>query len=241
MKRTPTSHAGGKWQLGYKDAWDNNANLSADVNFVSRVPLWPTMRRRSHRLGRWQATNIQVLDAHEIAAGKLAALYDRGASRDLFDAGLIPHIPGLDPSRLRTAFVVYGAKARTDWRSVCESEPTVDIVELSRQLMPSLPRHVRDATPSDTAYLDTLTARADPAMRMVLPFTTAEQAFLDHILDHGHIDPGLLTGDRALQKRIEINPWLAWKTINVRRQNTLMAQQRRRESSRDDRGGGLSL
>lgn len=114
VKKRPNlarDHAGGKWDLRYPDAFGGSEGLAVDVSYVRRVPLWTPTRRDSHRLGRWQATGVPVFDIHEIAAGKLAALYQRGYPRDLFDAGLIPHIPGLDPAKLRTAFVVYGGGA----------------------------------------------------------------------------------------------------------------------------------
>ena len=145
LRRVPRSHAGGKWRLGYRDAFGRNANLETDVNFLYRVPLWPITRRDSHRLGRWSATSVQVVDIHELVAGKLCALLSRNTARDLFDTSLIPQIPGIRPQRLRTAFVVYGAMDRKDWRTVTATHVTADSQDLSRQLLPLLPSHtVRD-------------------------------------------------------------------------------------------------
>ena len=117
-----------------QNAWGRSESLSVDVSYVRRVPLWPTARRDSHRIGRWQATGVPAFDVHEIAAGKLSALFTRGYPRDLFDAGLIPDIPGLDPAKLRTAFVVYGGGARGDWRDVCHGAPEIEPRDLARQL-----------------------------------------------------------------------------------------------------------
>ncbi|WP_420614272.1 nucleotidyl transferase AbiEii/AbiGii toxin family protein [Candidatus Spongiisocius sp.] len=114
VKKRPNlarDHAGGKRDLRYQDAFEGSEGLAVDVSYVRRVPLWPPTRRDSRRLGRWQATGVPVFDIHEIPAGKLCALFSRGYPRDLFDAGLIPRIPGLDPAKLRTAFVVYGGGA----------------------------------------------------------------------------------------------------------------------------------
>ena len=68
----------------------------------------------SHPVGAWQAMQISVLDVHELAAGKLAALLARQKARDLFDSNLVFGLDGLDLSQLRTAFVVYGAMNRRD-------------------------------------------------------------------------------------------------------------------------------
>ena len=222
VKKRPNlarDHAGGKWDLRYRDAFGGSEGLSVDVSYVRRVPLWPTTRRTSQRLGRWQATGVPVFDIHEIAAGKLSALYERGYPRDLFDAGLIPDLPGLDPATLRTAFVVYGGGARTDWRDACADPPGVDVDDLARQLRPALIRTDAQRTRplSADGYLAELQAKAAPSRRTVLPFTPSERTFLDMLLDRGQVEPQLLTADARLQDRIAAEPWLRWKALNVRR------------------------
>ncbi len=219
VKAAPSSsvHAGGKWQLRYQTPWGQPAGLSVDVNYVRRVPLWAPTRRDSYRLGRWQATDVPVMDIHELAAGKLRAFYDRSLPRDLYDVGLIPHLPGLDPERLRTAFVVYGASARSDWREVCQTHPVVRASDLASQLGTALldSEAVRTLPESVDDYRAELTAKAAPAQQMVLPHTRAEQRFLDLVIDHGHVAPELLTDNAALRQRIGAEPWLKWKAINV--------------------------
>ena len=221
VKKRPNmarDHAGGKWDLRYRDAFGGSESLSVDVSYVRRVPLWPPTRHDSHQLGRWQATGVPVSDIHEIAAGKLSALFTRGYARDLFDAGRIPDLPGLDPAKLRTAFVVYGGGARPDCRAVCADPPKVEARDLGRQLRPMLPRTDAQRTRpfSADAYLADLQAKAAPAQRMVLPFTPSERTFLDTLLDQGRIEPPLLTTDERLQDRIAAEPWLRWKALNVR-------------------------
>jgi hypothetical protein len=64
---------------------------------MARQPLfgWATMA--SADLGGTRALDVPVLDLHEIVAGKLVALIDRRAARDLFDA----RPPGPSPTRSR--------------------------------------------------------------------------------------------------------------------------------------------
>ena len=45
----------------------------------------------------------------------------------------------------------------------------------------------------------------------MFPFTEAEQAFLDLVLDEGEIDATILTSDSSLQERIQVQPLLEWK------------------------------
>ena len=56
---------------------------------------------------------------------------------------------------------------------------------------------------------------------MVLPFTDSERAFLDSLLDRGMIDAKLLTADESLQQRIQCQPLLEWKALNVRQHKGL--------------------
>ncbi len=49
-----------------------------------------------------------MLDLHELAAGKLAALFSRNASRDIFDACNLLRHTEMNQNRLRLGFIVYG-------------------------------------------------------------------------------------------------------------------------------------
>ena len=52
-----------------------------------------------------QTRQIPVLNIYELAAGKLAALFSRRASRDLFDTRELLWRNDLNQTSLRTAFV----------------------------------------------------------------------------------------------------------------------------------------
>jgi len=77
VTRVAEEHAGGKWMLRYESAYGVGANLELDVNYMFRVPLWPFKELDSHSLGPYRAVRIPVMDIHELAAGKLAALFSR--------------------------------------------------------------------------------------------------------------------------------------------------------------------
>lgn len=71
VTRVPSDHAGGKWRLRYGSALGGSGNLEVDLNFMFRVPLWPVASMRSVDVGTYAASDIPVLDLHELAAGKL--------------------------------------------------------------------------------------------------------------------------------------------------------------------------
>ena len=220
VRRMPSEHAGGKWSLRYPTAAGQTGRIDVDVNYMYRVPLWPVRPADSYLLGGWQATDIPVLDIHELAAGKLAALLSRRRARDLFDCRQLLLLDTLDLSRLRTAFVVYGAMSRRDWRTVTVDDVAFDPRELSSQLLPSLPASA--VAGMDAAeYGRMLVEDCQGALSALLPFDEEERAFLDRLLGHGEIDGVLLTTDEELQQRINAQPWLEWKAQNVRQHQGL--------------------
>jgi hypothetical protein len=177
--------------------------------------LWNPSKLDSKIVGQWQATQIPVIDIHELAAGKLSALVARCQARDLFDCHNILQMPELDTRRLRIAFVLYGAMNRKDWRTVTVEDIKFDPGELEQQLVPTL-NHSKTIQLRGGVYGTKLVEECRRALSAVLPFSESEKKFLDTILDKGEITPCFLTNDKLLQDRIRRHPILLWKALNVR-------------------------
>jgi predicted nucleotidyltransferase component of viral defense system len=214
ITRVPDDHAGGKWRLRYDSALGEGGNLEVDLNFMFRVPLWPIVISDA-AVGTSSARQIPVLDLHELAAGKLAALLARHASRDLFDAHHLLTQTDLDRSKLRLGFVLYGGMNRKDWRTVAIQDVAYEPHELENQLVPV----VRDAILRQKKagdWAERMIAECRQALDIVLPLNDREIKFLDQLLDHGQIEPQLLTDDEGMMDRIRSHPLLQWKAVNVR-------------------------
>jgi hypothetical protein len=191
------------------------SKLAPDAVLGYRVPLWPVVRRNSRRLASHQAKGIPILDVHELGAGKLAALFSRRASRDLFDAhGLVCGNESLDWNLLRVGFLVYGAMNRKDWRTIRLEDLTFDRRDFEDELPPVL-RHL-DTSISLNEFAERLRTGCREKLAPLLAFTKRERGFLDRLLDHGEIVPELLTADAALAARIAAHPMLQWKALNVK-------------------------
>jgi predicted nucleotidyltransferase component of viral defense system len=215
VRRMPGEHAGGKWQLRYQGASGQGGILEVDVNFMFRIPLWPLRVMISRPVGVWQATDIQVLDIHELAAGKLAALLSRKQARDLFDCSHLFRTGTLEPGRLRLAFVLYGAMNRRDWRTVAIEDVSLEIMDFEQKLLPML--RSKGAGPiSAASFKKRLINDCRHGLAALLPFTATEMEFLHRLLDKGEVRPELLTADEDLQDRIRRHPLLEWKALNVR-------------------------
>jgi hypothetical protein len=219
IKRVPGEHAGGKWRLGYQSFTGQSGNLEVDMNFMFRQPLWDIQPADSHPLGDFQSKRIPVIDIHELAAGKFAALLARRQARDLFDCHRILSMDDLEKDRLRIAFVTYGGMNRKDWRTVSIEDVDFDAAEVTRLLVPALHDRETKEQLSPAEYGARLVRECREGLSVVLPLTDSERAFLDLLLDRGVIDPTLLTTDASLQQRIRSQPLLEWKALNVRGHN----------------------
>lgn len=215
-QRTPTEHAGGKWRLSYTSVLGRPAVLEVDLNFLLRITLWGPTKLDSHTVLDERAQSILLLDEHELAAGKLAALLARGASRDLFDSRELLKQGRLDMERLRLAFVVYGGINRVDWRKVSPRDVHKTTEEVVSQLLPMLRGDVRPAQEELEPWANTLVDETRQLLGRLLPLRDAEMVFLDRLNRDGEIHPELLTDDGQLQERIRLNPGLRRKALNVR-------------------------
>jgi predicted nucleotidyltransferase component of viral defense system len=223
VKRKPAEHAGGKWRLSYQSYKGLSGNLEVDLNFMFREPLWEVQTIDSKFLGEFQATNIPILDIHELAAGKLAALFARRQARDLFDVHQLLCNTKLKRKRLRVAFFVYGALNRKDWRTISLEDIEFDPEELNRTLVPVLHGDYINRGEDMPLFARRLMSECREKLSVVFPPNAKETAFLDRILTEGEIEPALLTSDSELKIRIMRHPMLIWKVINVRKHFGLQA------------------
>ncbi|MDY0043010.1 MAG: hypothetical protein RBS57_22075 [Desulforhabdus sp.] len=94
-------------------------------------------------------------------------------------------------------------------------------MDLARQLAPTLRVNAAEAPSESAEYGMRLVKECREGLSAVLPFTSSERKFLDLLLDRGMIDATLLTADETLQRRIQCQPLLEWKALNVKRHKGL--------------------
>jgi hypothetical protein len=204
----PTEHAGGKWRLSYTTSLGRPGNIEVDVNFMLRTPLWAISPRDSHEIGGEKASRVSIVDDHELAAGKLAALVARSASRDVFDAREILRQPGIDHAKLRLGFVIYGGLNRVDWRAITVENIRTTAAEVDSHLLPSLRFDLRPPKAAIEAWTEDLVRETRELMTAVLPLHPHELEFLERLNDAGNIVAELLTPDLAMQRILLKHPGL---------------------------------
>jgi predicted nucleotidyltransferase component of viral defense system len=214
IRRIPSKHAGGKWQLKYQGVFGNQGNLEVDLNFMFRIPLWDIQKCSSKIAGHHQIHGIRILDFHELAAGKLTALFARNASRDLFDAHHLLTKIQFNLERLRLAFILYiGMSSIKDPQAISPESLLFDEVDFRQQLLPVLRNAKKEQ--DHQFWKERRLQECKQALAILFPFTEQEGEFLKILLEKGEIHASLLTSEPTMQFKIEKLPLLQWRASLV--------------------------
>ncbi|HIF0302612.1 TPA: nucleotidyl transferase AbiEii/AbiGii toxin family protein [Legionella pneumophila] len=210
LDRNPGRHAGGKMIWRYPSAFGNKGNLEVDLNFMYRVPLYQVEWKKPPATLNKNIL-VPVLDVHELAAGKLSALFSRVASRDIFDAHYLFTKCSLEQEKLRTAFVSYLAISDTPIEKVSVEAIQHDINDIKNMLYPVLQQtELPTKRPDVSAWANNLQSELHQALHGFLPLRDNEIEFVKLVREFGQVKPGLITNDENLWPKIESHPGILW-------------------------------
>jgi hypothetical protein len=217
VRRAPSEHAGGKFRLRYASVLGGSQNLEVDVSYVARVPMWGGICSRI-RFPPDSELDVPTLTVEELAAGKFAALVQRDAARDAFDAA---HLLALMPDLVRRpafriAFVCFVAGSRTDPRRLACAPVVISERAIEQDLDPLLRRDRLGSHTSVNALRDWIAQKVEPALGPLLEWSTRESRFLDLLMDDGEVVAEALHDVPDVQDRIRRQPMLNWKAQHVR-------------------------
>jgi len=217
MHRKPSMHAGGKMIWRYLSALGNYGNVEIDLNFMYRTSLLPISSQASVEIAGQQIHNIAVLDIHELSAGKLSALLDRGTARDIFDSHFLLHRIDLNDFELRKLFVIYaGMSRKRDIRKLNQLEIDYDEKEFQNRLVPMLNRAQINEVGHIKTWSKKLIGECHSQFFRLLPLKENELEFLTRLIDYGEIQAELISNG-ALAEKTSIHPALQWAAFNAKR------------------------
>lgn len=220
LTRSPQVHAGGKMIWRYPSALGNQGTIEIDLNFMYRTPLLHTSRKTSIVLAEQKIDQLLLLDLHELASGKLTALVDRGAGRDLFDAYHLFQHPDIDLEKLRLLFVIYAAMSqKKNYLNIEPHHIVADTENLKNKLIPVLKNNYQDTFSSIPEWIAHLTEEVQAQFKKLLPLTESEQHFIQQAQQEGTIQPELITNDLTLAPKIASHPALLWMAQKARKKN----------------------
>ncbi len=211
LHRNPKAHAGGKMVLIYPSLLGTKGRLELDINYLYRSPLW--VPEWQYSLNWPKRIGMSVLDIHELAAGKLHALLDRVAARDLFDSHQLLTQWQLERSKLRLAFTVYAGMRNKSWQQMSSDNIKFDVKDIRNKLIPVLRRDIIPSTKAweIQSWAEQLVSECKTAFQNFLPFNQKEIAFLTCLEEQGEIRPELLSADEAFCQQVRRHPLLKWK------------------------------
>lgn len=210
LDRNPQYHAGSKSVWYYDSNLGQRGSLEIDINYMYRNPIWPTTNRLPNITDQ-QNWNAAVLDIHELAAGKLSALFDRSASRDLFDTHYLLNHTQLNRKMLRQGFTVYVAMTKIPIEHLHIEKIQYDISELRNRLTPLMHQpSVRYKRHELEAWATKLLNETKERLKILLPLTTNEIEFIQQVREHGKVKPELITNDANMISKINNQPGLWW-------------------------------
>ncbi len=213
MLRNPREHAGGKMVWRYPSSLGNQGNIEVDINFMYRAPLLPVEQRDSITMAGRQVTNLQILDIHELAAGKLTALLERQTGRDFFDANELFKYTKIDKSKLRIIFILYSAMcSKKDMLSLTSDDITVDHSDLKNKLIPVMKNNFCEGFSSVKEWTTAIINNARKGFENLLPYTPSEADFIRAVVNGIGVKPELFIDNESLVdfNLIKKHPALLW-------------------------------
>jgi predicted nucleotidyltransferase component of viral defense system len=208
--RSPSNHAGGKMIWLYDSILGQKGSLEIDINFMYRQPLWPAVFKEP-QIPRYSDWHAPVLDIHELAAGKLSALFDRRVSRDLFDAHYLMTKVKFNQANLRLTFIVYLAMTAIDLSVLTPTAIQYDLTDLKNRLFPVLyQKGLPRALPALKMWVTKLIQELRDGLSVVLPLVKHEVEFIEQIRNSAQIRPELITDDIDMANKIKSHPGLMW-------------------------------
>ena len=210
VQRAPEEHAGRKFYLGYRNAFGTPDRIEIDLNYLFRVPLAAPVWREGWTPDPDVPCRGHMAGVDEVTAGKLLALLDRVAARDLYDAAQFAQMPPTDPVAFRRLFIALSgvlpnsltAYDRRHLRSFTQ-------INLDRKLVPFLRKEVR-VTP------EALEAQAAYVLEPLLRLSAPEREYVER-LQWGEFHPEMIAGGvPELVERLRIHPALLWKVQNAK-------------------------
>lgn len=208
--RAPMMHAGGKMVWFYPSLLGQRGSIEIDINFMYRQPLFPILLK-SPNIQKYKQLQGPVLDIHELAAGKLSALFDRRVSRDWFDAHYLLTKMPLDKPKLKLAFVTYLAMTKIDLSHIVPEKIDFDLTDLRNRLVPvmhqmSVSRNTHELKKWAVTRIEELRER----LADLLPLEADEKLFIIKIRNEGIVCPELITDDSELAEKMVSHPAINW-------------------------------
>lgn len=212
IQRSAESFAGCIFYLNYKSVLGGESQIKVDLNYLYREPLEEPVERELWQPGELDRPTIRTVSSEELCIGKMLALLDRMAVRDVWDIGeLSPELKQVVQSvDYRSWFIALSAilpRPLFDYNR-SRIEKRVSEAEINRMLIPML---IGGSQLDTEGLIDRMWLVMDP----VLDLSVSEQEYIAEI-QRGILRSNLIFPlDKEKSSRLERHPTVQWKLVNV--------------------------
>jgi predicted nucleotidyltransferase component of viral defense system len=213
VQRSADAFAGRKLFLSYRSVQGQEERIELDLNFLFRMPLAGIEVRELWQPGELERPKVTVVSLEEILVGKLLALLDRGAARDVWDVANLPAQAArvLRKRSFRSWFITLAGTLAHPLPTYTRERLDARINErvISEQLSPMLAGDVELDSSS-------LVGKAWGVVGKLLTLGPNEARFMSAI-QNGELPTDLIfQGDHEEARRVAGHPAVQWKIENVR-------------------------
>jgi len=213
VQQSADAFAGRKIYLIYRSVLGPDDRIEVDLNFLFRAPIAGTEQGELWQPGELDRPKVRAVSLQEIVVGKMLAMLDRGAVRDVWDLANLPaqanavkRLPSF-----RTWFIALTSILNHPLPTYTRSRLQVLITERAvlEQLAPML---AVDVPPR----ADDLVEQAWAVLSEYMTLRPNEAAYIASI-DRGELRPELLfPDDPETAQHVAEHPAILWKLTNVR-------------------------
>lgn len=197
--------------LYFTNIYDRRDHIQVDINFLNRVSLFGEEKVSITTFIGEPSIRILTLTIEELYGGKIKALLERAAPRDLYDVyNFMESNTGYSEVRLHQALLVFGMTISDDFRKYDSKriDPIPDKSFFS-ELYPTLRKQER---PKKKEMIH----RVKPFLDKLLKFTEQEKNFMDRFYE-GEINAAEIAFSGEFLERVKGHPALQWQLLKIKR------------------------
>ena len=208
VTESPEAHAASAFILSYRNETGSQDSLKIEVNYMHRVCLGQVEEKLTN-FAPAGPTTFRLVPFAELVGGKLVALLDRAAARDLYDAAALSQIVDPLDAAFRSVFVAMaGVLPRAVWEYPADRVERVTERDIRENLYPVL-------AIDDHPQREELLGKVVPWLQRWLTLDKAELEFHQR-LNAGALEGRLLFPEHPMMAAaVDAHPGLRWKVTNV--------------------------
>jgi predicted nucleotidyltransferase component of viral defense system len=207
---TKNPHSLDSWVFYFQNAGGNRDHIKIEINYSMRHHVLPIVKKTVNVEFLELANELNTLSTVELFGGKIKALIERTAPRDLYDVqNMLQHrvINETEQDLLRKIIVFYlvlGSKKKVELPFNFENINALKYNQIRAHLMPVLKKSERfDFEAAKEAVIQYLTK--------LMAFTDSEKMFIENF-NKGVYQPELLFEENDIIERIKEHPMAVWRT-----------------------------